>query len=58
MDPIIPVIRREPLDDPAWLFELKFDGFRGVADTIQANELTEVRRFSNCLMSTQNSHKS
>jgi ATP-dependent DNA ligase len=23
--------RREPFDDPAWIFELKFDGFRSVA---------------------------
>jgi hypothetical protein len=32
MDPIIPTIRREPFDDPAWLFDLKLDGFRGIAD--------------------------
>jgi heme-degrading monooxygenase HmoA len=31
--PIIPIIRREPFDDPAWLFDLKLDGFRGIADT-------------------------
>jgi len=34
MNPIIPVVRREPFDDRAWLFELKYDGFRGIADTI------------------------
>jgi ATP-dependent DNA ligase len=34
MNPIIPTIRREPFDNPAWLFELKLDGFRGIADTI------------------------
>jgi hypothetical protein len=26
--PIIPIVRREPFDDPAWLFDLKLDGFR------------------------------
>ena len=31
MDPIIPVARKEPFDDPEWLFELKLDGFRGIA---------------------------
>jgi hypothetical protein len=35
MTPIIPAIRREPFDDPAWLFDLKLDGFRGLADTIR-----------------------
>ncbi len=34
MDPIIPARRPEPFDDDAWLFDLKLDGFRGVADTI------------------------
>lgn len=28
--PIIPVTRRDPFDDPAWLFEPKYDGFRGL----------------------------
>jgi hypothetical protein len=32
--PIIPVVRREPSDDPAWLFDLKLDGFRGLTDTV------------------------
>src|SRR5262249_1362296 len=27
--PIIPAVRREPFDDPAWLSDLKLDGFRG-----------------------------
>jgi bifunctional non-homologous end joining protein LigD len=31
--PIVPAARREPFDDPAWTFELKFDGFRALADT-------------------------
>jgi ATP-dependent DNA ligase len=37
MTPIIPVIRREPFDDPAWLFEFKLDGFRGLADTVNVS---------------------
>ena len=32
MNPIIPVPRKGPFDDPEWLFELKLDGFRGIAD--------------------------
>jgi bifunctional non-homologous end joining protein LigD len=33
MNPIIPAVRKEPFDDPAWCFELKLDGFRCLADT-------------------------
>jgi bifunctional non-homologous end joining protein LigD len=33
MQPIIPVPRKEPFDDPEWLFELKLDGFRGITDS-------------------------
>ena len=29
--PIIPTWRKEPFDDPDWLFEFKYDGFRGPA---------------------------
>jgi bifunctional non-homologous end joining protein LigD len=28
--PIIPTRRKEPFDDPDWLFEFKYDGFRGL----------------------------
>jgi hypothetical protein len=38
--PIIPIIRREPFDDPAWLFDLKLDGFRGIADTVERRMLS------------------
>jgi bifunctional non-homologous end joining protein LigD len=30
IDPIILTSRADPFDDPAWLFEPKYDGFRGV----------------------------
>jgi bifunctional non-homologous end joining protein LigD len=30
VDPIRLTLRPEPFDDPAWLFEPKYDGFRGV----------------------------
>jgi hypothetical protein len=43
MDPIIPLVRREPFDDPAWLFELKYDGFRGIADTIRGRMLSKSK---------------
>jgi bifunctional non-homologous end joining protein LigD len=28
--PIIPVSNKEPFDDPDWLFEFKYDGFRAL----------------------------
>jgi ATP-dependent DNA ligase len=50
MDLIIPIRRNDPFDDPAWLFELKLDGFRGLADTIAGRMLSKngnrMRRFS------------
>jgi bifunctional non-homologous end joining protein LigD len=30
VEPIVPVRRAEPFDDPAYLFEPKYDGFRGL----------------------------
>ena len=30
VQPIIPIWRREPFDDPEWLFDFKYDGFRGL----------------------------
>jgi hypothetical protein len=39
--PVIPAIRREAFDDPAWLFDLKLDGFRGLADTIAARMISK-----------------
>jgi bifunctional non-homologous end joining protein LigD len=30
IQPIIPTRRGEPFDDPDWLFEFKYDGFRGL----------------------------
>ena len=41
MNPISPIVRKEPFDDPAWLFELKYDGFRGLADTIRGRMLSK-----------------
>ena len=42
IQPIIPAIRRaEAFDDSAWAFELKLDGFRGMADTIEGRLLSK-----------------
>jgi ATP-dependent DNA ligase len=30
VQPIIPTRRKEPFDDPDWLFDFKYDGFRAV----------------------------
>jgi bifunctional non-homologous end joining protein LigD len=39
--PIIPTVRREPFDGPEWTFELKFDGFRAIADTVNGRILSK-----------------
>ncbi len=53
VQPIIPIIRKEAFDDPAYLFELKLDGFRGLANTIQGRMLSKnsnrLRRFERLL---------
>ncbi len=41
MQPIIPTRRKEPFDGDGWLFELKLDGFRGLADTIRGRMLSK-----------------
>ena len=30
VQPIAPIRRPEPFDDPEWVFDLKYDGFRGI----------------------------
>jgi len=30
VQPIAPTWRKEPFDDPDWLFEFKYDGFRAL----------------------------
>jgi bifunctional non-homologous end joining protein LigD len=30
VQPIAPIRRTEPFDDPEWLFDLKYDGFRAL----------------------------
>ena len=30
LQPIIPTWRKEPFDDPQWVFDFKYDGFRGL----------------------------
>src|SRR6266516_2972224 len=51
--PIIPVVRQEPFDDDGWLFELKLDGFRGLADTVNGRMLSKngcrLKRFETLL---------
>jgi bifunctional non-homologous end joining protein LigD len=51
--PIIPTVRRESFDGPEWTFELKFDGFRGIADTLNGRMLSKrgnrMKRFERLL---------
>ena len=41
ISPIIPIRRPEPIDEPGWAAELKLDGFRGFADTINGRMLSK-----------------
>ncbi len=51
--PIIPIRRSDPFDDPAFLFEPKYDGFRAVVDTVNgrilSKNLNRMRRFERLL---------
>jgi bifunctional non-homologous end joining protein LigD len=53
LSPIIPFRGPEPLDDPAWAREIKLDGFRGLADTINGRMLSKnlnpLKRFQHLL---------
>ena len=53
MKPIIPIRRKEPFDGDGWLFELKLDGFRGIANTVQGRMLRKnfnpLKRFRHLL---------
>ena len=43
--PIVPVLRDQPFDDPAYLFEPKYDGFRGLLYLpVEAGERPETVR--------------
>ena len=52
VEPVVPVAGSPPLQDPAWLYEPKFDGFRGVlyqspqSSFIRSKRGTVLRRFS------------
>jgi ATP-dependent DNA ligase len=50
---INPVERAEPFDDPEWLFEAKFDGFRAAADTVRGRLISRngnrMQRFEGVL---------
>jgi ATP-dependent DNA ligase len=54
MFPLInPVARSTPFDDPAWIFELKFDAFRAAADTVRGRLISRngnrIQRFAGVL---------
>jgi bifunctional non-homologous end joining protein LigD len=53
MQPIIPTRRADPFDDPAFLFEIKLDGFRAIADTIAGRFISKngnaLKRFASLL---------
>jgi bifunctional non-homologous end joining protein LigD len=51
--PIIPIRRADPFDDPGFLFDLKLDGFRALADTITGRFISKngnaLKRFASVL---------
>jgi ATP-dependent DNA ligase len=53
MNPIIPIRRSDPFDDPACLFEIKLDGFRALADTVAGRFISKngnpLKRFASVL---------
>ena len=53
ISPIIPVAKREVIESPGWVYELKLDGFRGLADTINGRMLSKnlnpLERFQHLL---------
>jgi bifunctional non-homologous end joining protein LigD len=53
MKPIFPTRRADPFDDAAFLFEIKLDGFRAIADTIHdkvlSKNLNVLNRFQHLL---------
>ena len=44
IEPINPLPRPDPFDDPAWIFEPKYDGFRGVVYATSAGCEIRSRR--------------
>ena len=51
--PIIPIRRQDAFDDPAYCFELKYDGFRALCDTVNGRILSKntnrMKRFESLL---------
>src|SRR5262245_46698105 len=60
IQPIIPVRRAEAFDDAAWAFELKLDGFRCIADTLDGQLLSKqanrMKRFEALLDTLPQGH--
>ena len=44
VEPIIPELHPTPFDDPAWLFEPKYDGFRGILHVTPAGAVFTSKR--------------
>jgi bifunctional non-homologous end joining protein LigD len=49
MQPIIPITKKEPFDDPDWLFEFKYDGFRALLYLEQGTRCRFISRNGNTL---------
>jgi bifunctional non-homologous end joining protein LigD len=49
VQPIIPISRKEPFDDPDWLFDFKYDGFRALLYVEQGSRCRLVSRNGNTM---------
>jgi bifunctional non-homologous end joining protein LigD len=49
VQPVIPISRKEPFDDPDWLFEFKYDGFRALLYLERGRRCEFVSRNGNTL---------
>jgi bifunctional non-homologous end joining protein LigD len=49
VQPKIPTLKKEPFDDPDWLFEFKYDGFRALLYVEQGTSCRFVSRNGNVL---------
>ena len=50
VQPIIPISRKEPFDDPDWLFDFKYEGFRALLYVEQGSRCRLVSRNGNTMV--------
>ncbi len=48
--PMLATLKDEPFDDPSWVFEVKWDGFRAIADVEEGGAVTLLSRTKHDLL--------